>query len=81
MSTYWLVEASEYDYDEFDQFVVRAETADQAHMVAILQTIRGHGGRWSSYAAREAQQSRQVWMVKSLEDVEGDVLCASYNAG
>lgn len=68
MSPIWKVEASEHSYDEYDAFIVRADSEERA-----LEISAGHFEKYQIKAGLKIE-------LVDPEGPEGDVL-GSYNAG
>jgi len=65
----WLVETSKYDYDEYDSFIVRAESSEQAYQIVIAF------GYTSNF------QKETTTITEVTVEGEAGIIHSSYNAG
>ena len=68
----WLVQTEYYTYDEFDSFVVRAESETAAREVA---------GQGDEYHKNFWRASKKVTVKEITVEGEPEVILGSFNAG
>jgi hypothetical protein len=73
----WLIKLKEYNYDEYDAFVVAAESKERAWEVIKL---KHPVGRYTEENVRDDNIEEIRFLADDTPEPEGEVL-GSYNAG
>ena len=69
----WLVSTTHYSYDDYDAFVIRAETELDARAIANTQGDGHHAGFWDNV--------KRVTVEEITAEGEPKIILKSYNAG
>jgi hypothetical protein len=65
----WIARAEQYDYDQYDGFLIRAETEQEAHALVAIET-------------GVLQAPIQTWHLQPVSnDGPACILLGSFNAG
>lgn len=75
----WLLHTDDYDYDEHDEMVVRAETEQKARQLAF-DTLFTHERR-DRWLVMGAEGSSAVTCEEVTVEGESEVITVSFNAG
>jgi hypothetical protein len=72
----WIVSATVWEYDEYDSFVIRAKSIDEARAIATAEAVAGRS---------PTPWHRRVWSEATVEQLtvagEQGVVHASFRAG
>jgi hypothetical protein len=69
----WLVSTEFYSYDDYDAFVIRAETEHDARAIANTTGDSHHSGFWSN--------EKKVTVTEITVEGEAEIILSSFNAG
>lgn len=73
----WLLKTDDYNYDEYDSFVIAAETEDAVRTLAHSQECHGNDEQFW----RNPKKSTCELIAPNSIYINEQIVCSSFNAG